>query len=82
MVSLKNVYYFRCLKWTSVAQKVKVTPKAEQFASFGATEEAHWGLIMEAADQVFLSPTEPSNSCFFPTKYTLLGNIGMTSAQE
>ena len=58
------------------AQRVKVTPKAEQFTYFRAKEAAHWELFSEAAGQVFLSPTQPH---FI---FLLLGNLSMTLAQE
>lgn len=65
-----------------MAQRVKVTPKAEQFASIKAADEAHWELFMEAASQALLSPTQPPDSGFFSTKHSLLGNLSMTSTQD
>lgn len=60
-------------------KELKELQKLSSFASFKATDEAHWELFTEAASQVLLSPTQPPDSCFFSIKYSLLGNLSMTS---
>lgn len=65
-----------------MAPRLKVTPKAEQFTSFKAADEAPWELLMEAASQVLLSTMQPSDSRCFSMKASLFGNLGTTLTQE